>query len=233
MKQNKERDTLKDNFFYLIVLLCMTSCKTVDAILINRSNKDIVMVGRYNTLHGNAFHGHLANEVPRKGENCHVLFRDSILTLDEYFDIINSDKKNPRINTFSARNLYGSNTKFDFTLSDYYDILNKRGFIKQQSKVDFCKEQQPLYNENSYVSPECIDSIITVIIQPNGYIPIGVLINHKKVDKIQIIPFFTPLEITTPNETIKLNSFVFECPPQWKPTSIQEKNGMAVFLEYK
>lgn len=128
--------------------------------------------------------------------------------------------------------------------SFYYDLRKARGRINM-TKEEYLKTQKEGYlklglnSDSTYVQKMEIDSVIRIVVHPNGYIPIALrkhffLHSIKKKENPRCHPFWRPMNIIAGNDTLRFDDFELKFPLQlWPTVKHKEIDGMIVICEYK
>lgn len=195
----------------------LAGCTSQGYLLYNSSEQDVIITGSYKGGYTPLVWGYGGTNPQTflaKSFNCDIIYNDSILSVKEYLKIAMS-------------------ADIKISEEDYFKYLKANGIIDISEKEYFEMDRK----DSVWMSRIDIDSVITIVVHPNGYVPIASrphfpLRSVKR--QTRCFPFWRPMEIVTPKDTLKTDGFELKCPMQLKPKNgFKVINGMVVLFEYE
>ena len=212
---------------YIIFYFFLIGCSSQGYLLLNSTVNDVIVTGVYdnNPLVWGEWGGTTPFTFLKKSSNCSFIYRDSIISTNEFMKL----------------DMAG---ELKISESDYYEWRKSRGRMMNMTKEEYLKSEKEFhkrngikYTDSTYVQRIDIDSILTIIVHPNGYLPIASrphFVLRSVKHETRCYPFLRPMDIIQNNDTVRFDSFELNCPLPFKPTEKQKEfNGIVVVLECK
>lgn len=208
---------------YIIFYFFLIGCSSQGYLLLNSTEKDVIVTGVYNRT-PLVWGGTTPFTFLKKSSNCNVIYKDSIISINKFIKHDMAEFiKIPKSDCYEwETNRACTNT-------------SKEKNTKHERK--YCEKDGLNYSDSIYVQRIDIDSTLTIIVHPKGYLPIAsnfhfVLKPMKHKTKCYL--FLRPMNIIQNNDTVRFDSFELNCPLPFKPTEKQKEfDGMVVVLECK